>query len=153
MATEAWVEIDATTMAHYIVSAQLEALRTAALGVGQSDPLDQIIPDVVRTVRSYIEGCSKNTLSAVPNTVPQSLVAETCWLVAEAMQTRIPSFSLSESQQKAADNARRLLVKVAACEIPVAQPPNASASVVGTAIPVRVTYEKRQTTRSQLDGL
>ena len=118
----AWITIAATDLNDYLVAAQVTALRTAALGSGQTDPFTRVMGDVVARIRAEIQACPRNRVSATALTIPEGLKSYACHLIIEAMQTRIPRFELSDSQKKQADEARSYLKRIAECKVPVEAP-------------------------------
>jgi hypothetical protein len=94
---KAWITIAVTDLNDYLVAAQLAALRTAALASGQSDPFTNVMHDRADYVRNRISG--RVQLSATAYAVPPELKSQTCLLIIEAMQGRIPSLKLSDDQK------------------------------------------------------
>jgi hypothetical protein len=117
-----WKTITIADLEDYLVAAQLRALRTAALGESQTDPVERAIADVVGEVRNRVSQCSTNRISATPGTIPPELVRHACYLILEAAQGRIPSLRLEDSQVRAADEARRILREVGKCDFGITQP-------------------------------
>jgi len=154
MAT-AWVTISADDLNHYLVAAQTLALRTAALSDGQADPFTEVMPRVVARVRSMIQACESNRVSATPLTVPPSLKDYVCFLILEEMALRIPQLQFTPEQAKMADTARDYLKMIAKCDARIEQPPdpldpqdveyNSSIQVVRSS--------ERRATRDTLSGI
>jgi hypothetical protein len=97
------VTIAVADLNDYLVAAQMTALRTAALGSGQSDPFTNAMHDRCNYVRNRIAG--RVQLSATAYAVPPELKTQTCYLVIEAMQTRLPVLRLTEDQRTAVRRA------------------------------------------------
>ena len=114
-----WITLTADDLNGYLVAAQMNALRTAALAVSQDDPLPATIQDVCDSIRLEISGCRTNILSATAHAIPPELKRHACALIIEAAQGRLPSLKLTDDQKRAADNARALLVRIARCDVPV----------------------------------
>jgi hypothetical protein len=55
-----WVTITTDDLNDTKVAALVDALRTAALAVGQDDPVDEIIADVISRIRAEVASCSQN---------------------------------------------------------------------------------------------
>ncbi len=151
----AWVTIAVSDLDHYLVAAQTEALRSAALSDGQSDPFTEIMPRVVARVRAMIEACQTNVLSATALSVPPSLKDYTCFLILEEMSLRIPMLQFTEQQSKMADTARNYLKEISKCnakvEVPLnpLQPPSTQSN---SNVEV-VSRSERVTSREKLGGL
>lgn len=118
----AWITIAVTDLNDYLVGAQVNALRTAALASGQADPFNAVMPAVAARVRAEVQGCKTNQISATANTVPPDLKRETIMLILEAMQARLPTLKLTEDQQRQIERAYEYLRRVAKCEVPIEQP-------------------------------
>ncbi len=149
-----WVTIIAEDLRDYLVAAQVTALRTVALGTGQTDPFDRVTEDVVARIRAEIQACPRNRVSVTPFTIPPDLKSYACHLIIEAMQTRIPRFELSDSQKKQADEARAYLRRIAECKIPVEMPDDpVSAPTVQSSSGISVVSAPGLTTgRTKLAG-
>lgn len=118
----AWITIAVSDLNDYMVAAQVSALRTAALGSGQTDPFSRVMADIVERIRFKIQSCGANQLSATPQTIPPELKWAACYLILEAMQTRIPALKLTEDQKTQVDRAVTQLDRIADCKDKVTQP-------------------------------
>jgi hypothetical protein len=147
-----WITLTVTDIDDYLVGALNSALRTAALSAGQDDPLAEIVTDISAEIRNYIRGCSTNVLSATAGTIPPELKRHACALVIEAAQPRL-KLKLSEDQKTAAENARRLLDKIAACNYPVTDPtdPESTPNDQGASTP-KPSISQNRTHRTNADG-
>jgi phage gp36-like protein len=149
----AWIVIVASDLDDYLVAAQMEAIRTAALGSGQTDPFARVMPDVAQRIRAEIEACATNSLSATVNSIPPSLKRHACALIIEAMQPRI-LLPLTEDQQQAAKDAKEWLKRIAECEIKVEVPPDPIESTFQQAGQIEVVRKTdRVATRETMGGL
>lgn len=120
----AWVTIAVADLEHYLVAAQVSAMNTAALGGSQTDRFTRVMTDVVNRIRSKIESCHTNHLSATPLTVPPSLRGGACLLIIAGMQSSIPSLRLTEDQRKEVETFEKDLDLVAECKLAVEEPTN-----------------------------
>lgn len=121
----AWSAIIVDDLFPYLISAQIGALRTAALSTSspnQGDPFVQIMPNMAARVRAAISTCQNNSLSLTTNSVPPSAKWVLIWLVLEEMQTRIPSLNFSKSQLLTISDCKQWLSDVAACKVAIEQP-------------------------------
>ncbi|NCC50903.1 MAG: hypothetical protein EOM20_06760 [Spartobacteria bacterium] len=146
-----WVVITADHLADYLVGAQLSALRTAALATGQVDPFENVMHDRCNYVRNRI--AERISISASSYAVPPELKTCACWLIIEAMQTRIPGLNLDEDQ--------RDMIRRAYQDLDIAGTPKLRISVPAdpTDPPVQagggislVSYNKPVATRETLQG-
>ncbi len=122
MATASWITLSVTDVEDYLLAPQLNALRSAALGSTQGDPLPQIIRDVCRRVRAEVQGCPTNQVSPVEYSIPPSLKQAALALIIARAQTRLTVLKLTEDQVRDYKSAERYLERVAACQVPVEQP-------------------------------
>lgn len=130
MATETtWIVIVRSDLDDYLVGAGMDALSSAALSPGQTDPFDRIMPDVAARIRAEVRGCKSNRVSTLPSSVPPDLKSHACALIVEQMQTRLSiGVPLNEDQKRAADKAEKYLARVSRCEVPIAQPTDPESS-------------------------
>lgn len=150
----AWITIAAADLNDYLVAAQFSALKSAALGVGQTDPFPRVMADIVERVRREIQACPTNKLSATANSIPPELKTQTCYLILEAMQARLPNLRLSDDQRTLISDAKDFLRRVAQCEIPITTPDDPLAEQVQRTGDIElVTKPTRKATRDKMAGL
>ena len=151
----AWITITTDDLNDYLVAAQVSALRSAAMGSGQTDPFPRVMHDVCTRIRTEIQACTGNLVSLTAYTIPPELKSYACHRIIEALQTRIPRLEFTDSQKKQCDEAREFLRRIAKCEIPVSQPddPDSTPDIqAGNGVSV-VTSTARTTGRNRLSGL
>jgi phage gp36-like protein len=157
MAESIWVPINEVDMQRTCMNPLLNALRTAALGPGQPDPLIGSIADAVAEVRDAVESCDRNRASSDTTTVPPGLRATACWIALAYLAKRLSAIKLTEDQRKEISDARDLLKAVASCDRAVAKPsePLTTPDVErgGGASVVAADPCVRTTTREQMSGL
>ena len=119
-----WIQLTEADLHRYLAEPQVTALRTVALADGQPDPLPEILADVSARIRAEVAACPRNRLSADPALIPPELKGAAVALAAAALQSRVPPVRLTRDQDRSADNARRLLKRVAECEVAIAVPPD-----------------------------
>ena len=115
-----WIEIEVKDLYTYLAVAQVDALRRAS--IGESDPVIEIIRDIINNVRANIGSNKKNILSKRTNAVPPELKSVVCILILEHLQARIPGFKLTDDQIRIANDARMTVQKIARGEIYVSIP-------------------------------
>lgn len=147
-----WITLSVADVEQYLLAPQLSALRSAALGQTQGDPLPEIIIDVVEHVRAKVASCARNTLDADPATIPPSLKAQACYTAIFRAQLRIPVLKMTEHQIKAYEDARSDLNRVAACTDAVEQPTTAEPASTSALTPAYTTPERRLS-HAQQDGI
>jgi hypothetical protein len=149
-----WVVITANDLNDYLVGAQVDALRNAALADGQDDPFTRVMQDRANYVRRRIESNPSNQISATPYAVPPELKTGACYLIIEALQPRI-KIPLTEDQKtqirKCEDYLNRIADKKDTVAIPD-DPLEPSDAQSGGAIRV-VSSTTRLATREKMSGL
>lgn len=148
-----WIVIIAEDLNDYLVADQVEAIRTAALGDGQTDRFAAVMPAVASRIRAEIQAGDQE-VSATANSIPDSLKMTACLLIIEAIQGGIPGLSLTEDQRTMIRDAREYLKRIASGEIKVEMPgdaaPNNTQSAGGAQV---VSSTTRRMTRDTLGGL
>lgn len=143
-----------TDLNDYLVGAQVNALRAAALAAGQADPFTNVMHDMASRIRLKIESCQRNQVSATPYTIPPECKWIACYLIIEAMQTRLPGLKLTEEQKGQTDRAYKELNLIAKCESAVTLPSDPlvpADAQQGGAIEI-ASSSTRQFTRDKLSG-
>jgi hypothetical protein len=118
-----WIVIARSDLDDYLLGAGVEALSTAALSPGQTDPFLRVMPDVATRIRAEVRGCRSNKVSNLANSIPPDLKTSACALIVEQMATRLAmGLPLNDDMKKAADKADKYLVRISRCEVPITQP-------------------------------
>ena len=145
-----WSAITATEVKTRLTGAELTALQTVALASGQTDPLVEIIEQVVDEVRGYISANTSNTLGA-SGTVPSKLISAALAIIRYRLCTRLPVKSLlTEDRVKENKAAIRLLEQVAAGKFAIEDPNSGDRSGVSIE---QASTPTRNATRTKLAGL
>lgn len=146
----AWIVITAAHLDDYLVAAQVDALQSAALASGQSDPFTNVMHDRANYVRNRIS--QRITVSETSYAVPPELKSQTCWLIIEAMQNRL-GLALEEDQRNMVRRAYSDLDIAGTEKLPISTPDDATTPTVqsggGVAI---VSKRSRSATGAKLDG-
>jgi hypothetical protein len=124
MATETtWIVIQEEDLDDYLVAPQMDALKNAALAIGQDNPFDRVMLDIAARIRAEVRACKSNQVSNLANSIPPDLKTYACYLIIEAMTVRLSiGISLTEDQRTQCSEARRYLRRIANCDVPIAQP-------------------------------
>jgi hypothetical protein len=148
----AWNVITASDLNDYLVAAQASAVRTAALAAGQSDPFANVMHDRCNYIRNRISRSVQ--ISNTAYAVPPELKTCACWLIIEALQTRLPSLRLTDDQKTSIARAYKDLDIAATDAFPVSVPDDPVSPSVnpGTSFE-QVSTPTRTATRAKLDGL
>lgn len=147
-----WITITKAHLADYLVGAQLEALSSAALAEGQSDPFAPAMQDRCNYIRNRLSG--RCQVSLTPYAVPPELKGQACMLIVEAMQGRL-LLDLTEDQKTMIRRAYSDLDLAGTTEFPVSTPddPTTSAVQKGEGGIRVVRKPSRRVTRSTMQGL
>lgn len=148
-----WTAIAVADLKDVKVSALVEALRTAALGSGQDDPVEESIANVVARIRAEIKGCAANQLDSDTTKIPNDLKGLACRMVVREMQSRL-QIPLNEDERQEKRDDLRYLERIAACDVPVAAPDDPiEGETQDTAGSPRITEPEPQYDRSSQDGI
>ena len=130
----AWISITETDVQTRLAGAELSALKTAALADGQTNPLTEIIEQVVDEIRGYVAACERNTLGE-GTTIPQKLLATALAMIRFRLSTRLPGFRVDENRRSENEQAIRLLERVAACRFANEEPEEEATETVPSPSP------------------
>jgi phage gp36-like protein len=148
-----WTSITIADLRDTKVSALVEACRTAALGAGQSDPVPNIIANVVARIRAEVAGCSKNSLDADTAAIPADLKSLACRMIVREAMSRLQQ-PLNDDEREEQRNDLRYLERIARCEVPVAATDTPASGEVQSGSRIeRVGIPTRVATREKLAGL
>jgi hypothetical protein len=148
-----WVSIATADLEDTTLEKLVTALRTKALGTGQTDPSPRIIADIVKEVRRKVASCRNNTVDTDETTVPASLKRLTVDLVIFEMMARL-RMPLSTDDDKKLSRHTRTLDRIASCEDVVEQADTAETpEVQSTAGTPSISNEGRVARRAARSGL
>lgn len=149
----AWITLTENDVVTKLSAPELAALKTAALQTEQTDPLPEVIAQVVSEVRGYVAACERNVLGT-GSTIPDELLGAAINRIRFELATRLPVRSLlTEERVKANDQAITLLRDAAACRFLVTAPETAAPDQPGGPAVEIVSKSRRRFTRHQLEGL
>jgi hypothetical protein len=120
---------------------ELATYRAAALASGQADPLAPTLAQVVDLVRGYVGAYRPNTLGP-DGTIPQKLLAPAIDLVAVRLPQRV-GVPPKDVRKSAADQAVRLLERVAAGEFNIEEPATATEETTSAPRPTICAHRPR----------
>lgn len=148
-----WATLTEAKFLQHCTGAETNAIKTAALGTGQGEPLTDTLAKVVQEVRGYVAGNAQNTLGEGV-TIPNELENAACAIARYRALNRLPVKSLlTETRIAEYRDALTLLRDVAAGRFAIEQPATQSDQVItGPAVEV-VTSTTRNATRAKLAGL
>lgn len=146
-----WQTITTDLVKTRLAGPEVSALQTAALASGQTDPLPEIVTQVVDEVRGYVSAGGYTLGTGA--TVPSKLLSATLAIIRYRLSTRLPVKSLiTEDRKNENDAAIRLLERVADGKFAVEEPETASTEQAGGASP-SVTERTRYFSRECQDGV
>lgn len=150
-----WTTITEAYVQTKLSGAELTALKTVALATAQTDPLPEVITQVVAEVRGYVAGCQNNVLGDGA-TVPSELLGAALARIRFELAGRLPVPGLlTEDRRTANSNAIQLLRDVMRCDFKIIPPvtaADAAEQAAGGGAEV-ITTTTRNATRAKLAGL
>lgn len=123
----AWIPITTADLVDSKVAALVTALRTKALGAGQTDPSPRIIQGVVTDVRRKIASCRSNQVAVDITTVPASLQLLAIDLILARMKGRL-EIELTQFENDQLRRHDETLNRIASCADVIEQPDDAIAA-------------------------
>lgn len=148
-----WQQITEIDVRDRLSGPELAAYKSAALAVGQTDPLPGIIQQSVDEVRGYIAACARNSLEEGA-AVPSKLVGATVAIIRYRLISRLPlnSAALLDTRREEYKDALRLMEQVSACKFAVEEPTIKSTEVISAPSP-SYSGRSRRFTRDQQEGI
>lgn len=149
-----WIAITTANLNNAKVAALVDALRTAALGTGQTDRAPEIIQGVVDRLRTEVKGCKNNILDSDPTKIPKSLKAIAVRMILWDLKNSL-ELEVTEAEKIDHSNDENFLKRVASCDIPVAiadSPETTEEVQPAAAAPSFGAGRCRQFSRNQQDG-
>lgn len=117
-----WITLTEAKVITKLSGPEIAAMKTAALQAAQTNPLPEVISQVVKEIRGYVAGCASNTLGD-GETIPDELEGAAISRIRFELATRLPVASLLTEDRRAANaNALTLLRDVAACKFAIVAP-------------------------------
>jgi phage gp36-like protein len=147
----AWTTLTAADVKTKLTGPEVSAVQTAALASGQSDPLVEIVEQVVDEVRGYIAAGGYNLGDGT--TVPSKLVSATLSIIRYRLATRLPVKTLLTTDRVEENKeAIRLLERVADGKFVVEEPTTVSTESLASPTP-SMTSKTLTHQNSDGDGL
>ncbi|MFA5263063.1 MAG: hypothetical protein WC378_04505 [Opitutaceae bacterium] len=153
-----WITLSVEQLATAKAAALVDALRTAALGDGQDDPLPEILSGVVTRIRAEIAAGGRTRLDVSPTKLPPSLKALALRMALREAQSRVNAggaLPLSDDEKEEWRQDLRYLERIAKGEITVEEsdsPETAPTVQASTPSPL-ITARDRRFTRHDQDGI
>jgi hypothetical protein len=149
----AWVIIKDSDLDDYLLAAQMNALRSAALRPGQGNPFVRVMEDRAKYIQNRIS--NRIQISATPFAVPPELKTQACWLIIEAMAGRLAvAVKLEDGQKTQIEDAKRDLDRAAKGELFISDPDDPVSPSVQTGGGISVVSSRTNTvTGKTMTGL
>jgi hypothetical protein len=129
----AWITLTQDDLLGKLAAAELTAVKTKALAVGQVNPVPEEVASAIQEIRGRVAACKSNTLG-VGATIPEELKPAALAILRYRVLTRLPVAGLITPQrEREYGDALALLSAVAAGKFVVEQPATVSAQVVSGA--------------------
>lgn len=116
----AWINITEAYVQTRLTGAEVTALKTVALASGQTDPLPEIVEQVVDEVRGHV-AAGGNTLGSA-STIPEKLLSAALAIIRFRLTTRLPKFTSDDNRRREYEDAVRLMERVADGKFRVEEP-------------------------------
>lgn len=147
-----WITIAESDVITKLSGPEIAAMKTAALQAAQSNPLPEVIAQVVKEIRGNVAACERNTLGDGA-TIPDELLGAAISRIRYELATRLPVASLLTEDRRAANrDALRLLERVAECKFLLVQPTTPTTDEIATPSP-SITSRTRNFDRCSQDGI
>jgi hypothetical protein len=118
-----WLSLTPALILSKLSAPELAAMRTAATGAGQTDPLGEVLAQVTREVRGFVAACADNRLGP-EDTIPDELLGAAINRARYELATRLPVASLlTDARTEANRDALAILRDTAACRFRIVPPP------------------------------
>lgn len=152
-----WIELTEALIANRLTGAELTAMKSAALGAGQSGAtvLSDAISAVVREVRGYVAG-NKNNVLGDGETIPDELEHAALAVLRQRLGNRLPGLArlfAGEDRKAEYDDAMKLLRDVADGKFGIVPPTTEAAAQAGGPSVALVNSRSRVAKPSDLSGL
>lgn len=147
----AWRTLTEDDVVTGLTGPETAAYKTAALKAGQSDPVAEIIEQVVNEVRSHIADCERNTLAAGV-LIPERCILHAVAIIRFRLLTRLAVRATDEREQEYKD-ARRFLERVSECKVRIERPDGEVDSESNKPSIGVVSAPDRRMTHDKLKGL
>lgn len=149
----AWITITTDDVKTRLSGPELTALQTVALSDGQSDPLPEIVSQVVDECRGYVAACASNTLGD-GETIPEKLLGAALAMIRYRLATRLPTKRLlTDERVDENKGAVRLLERVADCKFAIEEPETPEADEKISSPKPSMCTRTRNFTDSTQDGI
>lgn len=155
-----WTTLTAASLDTAKAASLVAALRTAALGAGQPDPIPEIVADVVNRIRMEIEAGGKTVVSADPAKIPPSLKRLGLRMVLREGQSRLNALGglpLSDDEVREGKEDLRFLERIAdprnSLTVELPDDPAASPTVQSSQPSPQISAPEREWTRANQEGI
>jgi len=148
-----WITLTEADVLSKLAAPELAAMKSAALGVAQANPLPEVIAQIVREVRGYVAACDSNRLGTGA-TIPDELLGAAINRVRYELATRLPVASLlTDARKEANREATALLVRVSTCSFRLEQPAEVSGENLAAPPAPRIRPRPLTHRRRDADGI
>lgn len=147
----AWTTITVENVRTRLAGAEVEALQTSALADGQTDPLPEIVGQVIDEIRGYVSAAGVTL--GVHNTIPSKLMGAALAIIRYRLCSRLPVSSfMTDARIKENEEAQALLVRVSNGKFLVEEPTETDSEQSSAPSP-SITRKTLKYTRKDQDGI
>lgn len=148
-----WITLTVDNVVTKLSGPELAAMQSAALKPAQTDPLPEVIDQVVLEIRGFVRACARNLPLGADGTIPDELKGAAISRIRFELATRLPVQSLMTQDRRDANKAALdLLARVAECGFLIVAPTSPATEEVPAPTP-RWSSRKKQYGRRQQDGV
>lgn len=131
-----WITVTSDDVITKLSGPEKAAMTSAALQAAQTDPLPEVISQVVKEIRGYVAACERNLPLGDGETIPDELLGAAISRIRFHLATRLPVASLlTEDRRSANTEALTLLRDVAACRFLIVAPTSPSTESISSPTP------------------
>lgn len=147
----AWTTITVEHVKTRLAGAELAAVQSAALAEAQTDPLPEIVGQVLDEIRGYV--AAGGVTLGIAGTIPSKLVGAALAIIRYRLCTRLPVKSLlTDARVSENTEALALLVRVSDRKFSVEEPTEADTEQAGAPSP-SMTPKVLTHARADQDGI
>jgi len=126
-----WITLTGADLEDALNKPQLDILKSARLRSPTRNVAEEALASVVSRIRAEIAASGLNNLDQNHAKIPPELRGCALCLAVESLQLRVPTMEPSAAQEKHADLAREMLLRVAEGKLPISKPDDPIAGGLG----------------------
>lgn len=139
-----WITVTIDNLKNSKVADLVDALRTSALGTGQTDRSTEIITNVILRIRQEVQACKTNIVDSDETKIPKELMPLAARFILWDLKNALEIPPTSQEERDHSDDLTYLR-RIASCEVPIsiADDPIATPTVQPASGTPRITDKTR----------